>query len=166
MDQIHHTLVTARPEDRAEIEALHALVFGPGRFARTAHRVRESAARDAGFALVALRQGRVIGSIRLTEVLIGHAPALLLGPLAVHPDFQKNGCGSALLDAAVDAARAGGHEVVVLVGDEPYYARTGFRRVPDGRIRWPGPVDPARVLALELVPGALDKARGPIRGRI
>jgi predicted N-acetyltransferase YhbS len=165
MDQIPYTLATARPEDRAEIEALHALVFGPGRFARTAHRVRESAGAQAGFALVALRQGRLIGSVLLTEVLIGDAPALLLGPLAVHPDFQKNGCGSALLEAAVDAARARGDALIVLVGDEPYYARTGFRRVPDGRIQWPGPVDPARVLALELVPGALDGAREPIRGR-
>ena len=165
MDQIPYTLVTARPQDRAEIDALHALVFGPGRFARTAYRVRESAAPDAGFSLVALRQGRVIGSVLLTEVRIGEAPALLLGPLAVHPDFQKNGCGSALLDAAMDAARARGDALIVLVGDEPYYARSGFRRVPDGRIQWPGPVDPARVLALELVPGALDRACGPIRGR-
>ena len=145
MDQTPYTLVTARPEDRAEIDALHALVFGPGRFARTAYRVRESAAPDAGVSLVALRQGRVIGSVLLTEVRIGEAPALL--------------------DAAVDAARARGDALVVLVGDEPYYARSGFRRVPDGRIRWPGPVDPARVLALELVPGALDEACGAIRGR-
>ncbi len=165
MDQTHFTLVLERPEDRAAVEALNDLVFGPGRFARTAYRVREGAAHDASFALVALRQGRVVGSVQLTEVTIGAAPALLLGPLAIHPDFRRKGCGLALLHAAIDAARARGHGLVVLVGDEPYYARAGFRRVPDGRIVWPGPVDPARVLALELVDGALDGACGPIRGK-
>jgi predicted N-acetyltransferase YhbS len=127
--------------------------------------VRESAAPDASVSFVALKEGRVVGAVLLTEALIGDAPALLLGPLAVHPDFQNNGCGFALLNAAIDAARARGHAFIVLVGDEPYYGRLGFRRVPDGRIVWPGPVDPARVLALELVPGALEAARGAIRGR-
>ena len=165
MDQTHFTLVLERPEDRAPVEALNDLVFGPGRYARTAYRVREDAAPDAGFAFVALRQGRLVGSVQLTEVMIGAAPALLLGPLAIHPDVQGKGCGLALLHASVDAARARGPGLIVLVGDEPYYAPAGFRRVPDGRIVWPGPVDPARVLALELEPGALDGARGLIRGK-
>ena len=61
----------------------------------------------------------------------------------------------------LDKAEALGHRLVILVGDEPYYARVGFKRVPDGRIELPGPVDPDRLLYLELTPGALAAGEGP-----
>ncbi len=57
-------------------------------------------------------------------------------------------------------AKALGHELVLLVGDEPYYGRLGFRPVPAGQMMLPGPVDPARFLYLELQPGSLSKAKG------
>ena len=51
----------------------------------------------------------------------------------------------------------------MLVGDEPYYARVGFKRVPKGAIKMPGPADPARILAVELVEGALAGVSGEVR---
>jgi predicted N-acetyltransferase YhbS len=51
----------------------------------------------------------------------------------------------------------------MLVGDEPYYGKCGFKRIPPGRVIMPGPVDPARLLAAELTDGALDGVTGPIR---
>jgi predicted N-acetyltransferase YhbS len=50
----------------------------------------------------------------------------------------------------------------LLVGDEPYYARLGFRRVPRGQITLPGPVDPERLLVVELASGALANYSGPV----
>jgi predicted N-acetyltransferase YhbS len=147
----------AGPDDGAAIAALHERAMGPGRFARTAYRVRE-AARGAfsPFCRVCLIDGRLAAAVRFTEVAIGgKAGVLLLGPLAVDPAFANQGHGRGLVASALEEARAAGVALVVLVGDEPYYARLGFRRVPRGQILLPGPVDPDRLLAAELVPGAL-----------
>jgi predicted N-acetyltransferase YhbS len=62
----------------------------------------------------------------------------------------------------LEAAKAAGHCIVLLVGDAPYYARFGFNPVPKGKLDMPGPVDPARLLAAELVPGALERAAGRV----
>lgn len=151
-----------RPEDSAAIAALHARAMGPGRFARTAYRVREGAAAALSpFCRLSLMGGRLIAAVRFTEACIGGRDgALLLGPLAVAPDAANRGHGRRLVSAALDDARAAGIELVVLVGDEPYYARLGFRRLPRGQIILPGPVDPDRLLAVELRPGALQSFSG------
>jgi predicted N-acetyltransferase YhbS len=158
------TVRQARPEDRAAIGVLHARAMGPGRFARTAYRVREGAAGDfSRFCRVALLGGSLVAAVRFTPVTIGgKAGALLLGPLAVDPDLANRGYGRGLVTAALQDARAAGVALVVLVGDEGYYARLGFQRIPRGRITLPGPVDPDRLLALELRPGALEEFSGPL----
>ena len=82
---------------------------------------------------------------------MGGAPGLVLGPIAVEPAFTSRGIGFDLIAAALDAAREKGDLRVILVGDEPYYRRSGFSKVPKGRLELPGPVDPAnRLLWLEL----------------
>jgi predicted N-acetyltransferase YhbS len=161
------TIRPARPEDSTAISALHARAMGPGRFARTAYRVREGAPRSHGafspFCRMSLLGGRLVAAVRFTAIQIGGKEgALLLGPLAVDPAVANQGYGRGLVTAALEDARAAGIALVVLVGDEPYYARLGFRRVPRGQIAMPGPVDPDRLLAVELVPGAL----GHFRGRV
>ena len=146
--------------DMVEIDDLHDLAFGPGRFARTAARLREGVLPDADLSLVADFGGRVGGSVILTPIRIGATPALLLGPLAVHPDFGRRGVGRTLVRSSLAAAGAAGHGLVLLVGDEPYYGPLGFRRVDPGRVSLPGPVDTRRVLMAELAPGAFDAATG------
>ena len=101
--------------------------------------------------------------MRLTPIRIGETPALLLGPLTVEPPFRTRGIGRALIERALADARAQGHKLVVLVGDEPYYGRAGFKRVPKGRAVMPGPVDPERLLVAELTPDAFDGVSGLIR---
>jgi predicted N-acetyltransferase YhbS len=153
-------------DDAALVSALHARVFGPGRFARTAYRVREGTAPVSRFCRGAFRADRMIASVRLTEVTIGGEPgALLLGPLAVDPDHAGEGWGRKLVSECLGHARQQGIQLVVLVGDEPYYARFGFARVAPGSIVLPGPVDPARILAAELTPGAGARFRGPVAPR-
>jgi predicted N-acetyltransferase YhbS len=100
----------------------------------------------------------------MTPIVIGETPAVLLGPLIVEPVFRSLGIGEALVKRSLESARAAGVTLVLLVGDEPYYGRLGFQRVPPGRIELPGPVDPARVLACELQTGVLEGVSGRVRG--
>ena len=149
------------PSDLEEISALHARVFGPGRFARSAYRVREGTEGVSRFCRGAFFGERLIAALRMTEVAVGgRSGALLLGPLAVAPEFAGQGFGRQLIAETIEASRAAGVKLIVLVGDEPYYGRFGFRVVPNGQVTFPGPADPARILAAELVSGALNDYRG------
>lgn len=149
--------------DAPAIAALHARVFGPGRFARTAYRVREGTGPVTPFCRGVFAGRELVAALRLTEVAIGaEAGALLLGPLVVDAGFTGQGFGRRLIGEAIEAARSAGVRLIVLVGDEPYYGRFGFKPVPPGRIRLPGPVDPRRLLWRELKEGALDRARGAV----
>jgi predicted N-acetyltransferase YhbS len=104
-----------------------------------------------------------VGSVRLSPIRVGKIKALLLGPLTVEPPFREHGIGYALIDRALAEAKARGHALVVLVGDEPYYGKSGFKRIPKGRAIMPGPVDPARLLVCELTEGAFEGVSGLIQ---
>ena len=108
VSDLSFTILTERPEDAGPIERLTERTFGPGRYARTAYRIREQ---------------------------LGHR-----------------------LDLSY-TARVG----TLLVGDEPYYKRVGFKRIPSGTVKLDGPVDPARMLVAELVEGAFKDVSGVIR---
>jgi predicted N-acetyltransferase YhbS len=163
MSDLPLVLESETPDDAEAIEHLNERVFGPGRFARTAYRIRERADPDPSLSFVARVGTLMVGAIAMTPIVIGEAKALLLGPLIVEPVFRSQGIGEALVARSLEAAKAQGCKLVILVGDEPYYARVGFRRVPAGRIVLPGPVDPARLLYCELEAGALEAAQGEAR---
>jgi predicted N-acetyltransferase YhbS len=148
------------PAHDAEIEEINAEAFGPGRFTRAAQRIREGGPHDRRLSFVALSGSNVIGSVRQTPVKAGGGRALLLGPLAVRPAWKNIGIGRRLMAMALDAAKKGGWPAVVLVGDEPYYGPLGFNRMPRNQISLPGPVDPNRVLAHEIEPGAVARLKG------
>jgi predicted N-acetyltransferase YhbS len=157
------TIRRATPEDIAAISALHARVFGPGRFARSAYRVREGKGHLSRFCLVAEGPARLKASLRMTEITIGGVPgAALLGPIAVEPEHRGEGLGTRLVNEALAACRSAGARLVILVGDVPYYGRFGFKPVPAGQIAFPGPVNQTRILAVELEPGALESYRGMV----
>ena len=105
----------------------------------------------------------LVGSVRLSPIRIGESKALLLGPLTVEPPFCERGIGHALIARALAGAKTKGHRLVVLVGDEPYYGKAGFKRIPKGSVTMPGPVDPVRLLVCELADGAFEGVSGPIR---
>jgi predicted N-acetyltransferase YhbS len=163
MTAISFTLAPCAFSDHDRIEHLLDICFGLGRRAKTSYRLREGEQPVEGLSFLA-RTDRVelAGVISYWRVFIGEPaiPALLLGPLAVHPNLQGQGIGRALMRHTLDRAQARGERLVILVGDEPYYARVGFRKVPAGRMVMPGYVDPDRFLYLELVAGALDEASG------
>lgn len=151
------------PDDAVAVERLHERTFGPGRFALTAYRVRERLGHAADLSFTARVGTLLIGSIWMTRITIGRTKALLLGPLTVEPPFRGRGVARALIERALADAKEKGHRLVLLVGDEPYYARHGFVGVPKGRVVMPGPVDPARVLIYELELGAFEGVSGPVR---
>ncbi len=152
------------PDDAEAILRLNERVFGPGRYARTAYRLRETTGPDLDMSFVARVGTLLVGANAMTPIVIGEAPALLLGPLIVEPVFRSRGIGDALVKRSLEEARARGFRLVVLVGDEPYYARMGFKLAPRGRLIFPGPVDQARVLFCELAPGAMEETAGKLRG--
>ncbi len=164
MSELSFTIDTMTASDRETVERLHARAFGPGRFARTAYRIREEAGEGAGPAFVARVGSLLVAAVQLTPIRIGEQRAFMLGPLTVDPPFEGRGIGRALLRRCEAAARAGAVDLILLVGDEPYYRRAGYMRVPAGRLVLPGPVDPMRLLALELKPGVLAEAQGAVRG--
>jgi predicted N-acetyltransferase YhbS len=163
MTDVALTVMPETPADALVIERLHERTFGPGRYARTAFRIREGAAHLLDLSFTARIGTLLVGSVRLTPIRVGETAALLLGPLTVEPPFRERGIGLALMQRALAEAKARGHRLVLLVGDEPYYAKAGFRRIPKGQARMPGPVDPERLLVAELAEGAFAGVSGRIR---
>jgi predicted N-acetyltransferase YhbS len=150
-------------EDQADIDTMLDRGFGLGRRTKTSYRLREGNTRVSELSLV-LRDAElgIIGAISYWPVLIGakKTPALLLGPLIIHHERQGQGIGLSLMRETLLRAKADGHGLVILVGDEPYYARVGFRQLPYGKLSLPGPFEPKRFLYIELRDGSLAEAQG------
>jgi predicted N-acetyltransferase YhbS len=163
-------IVPQSPEDLPAIEALLDVSFGPDRMKKTAYRLREGVEPVEQLSFVAKKDGELVGTIRFWPIVIKSEtasparllPALLLGPIAVEPSLKGQGIGMGLMRTGLAAAKGLGASSVVLVGDLSYYNRVGFSKGPAAGLRMPGPVDPDRLLALELVPGALAGVGGPI----
>lgn len=157
------TLKSADADQLPAIESLLDRAFGPGRLAKSSYRLREGVAPLDELCFVAFDDatGALCGSIQYWPVLLKFddgstpAPALLLGPLAIDPACQGKGVGQALMAHTLTLAAEQGHSAVILVGDEPYYAKAGFSRLGAFGLRLPGPFDPSRLLGRNLQDGAL-----------
>jgi predicted N-acetyltransferase YhbS len=163
MSELSLTILAETANDALAIERLHERTFGPGRFVLSAYRLREHVDHRLDLSFTARIGTLLVGSVRQLPILIGDTKALMLGPLTVEPPFRGRGVGRALLDRALKDAKAKAHHLVVLVGDEAYYSRAGFKAVPKGRMTMPGPVDYSRLLVAELADGAFTDVSGAIR---
>ena len=152
----------AAAKDTPAIEDMLDHAFGLSRRTKTSYRLREGNKPEDGLSLVAHKGGELAGAISFWPLKIGSSgrDALLLGPLVVHWQMQNQGIGLKLMVEGLAKAKAAGHRFVVLVGDEPYYARVGFKKLPEGQLSLPGPVDSSRFLFLELVPDELKNFNG------
>src|SRR6266851_1773107 len=138
MTDLSITITQETTADAAAIERLHERTFGPGRYAKTAYRIREGGPHALALSFIARIGTLLVGSVRLTRVRIGETKALLLGPLTVEPPFRDRGIGQVLIERSLAEAKAKGHRLVLLVGDEPYYGKSGFKRVARGQVTMPG----------------------------
>jgi predicted N-acetyltransferase YhbS len=159
-------MLTIRQEKASDVAAREALLDAayPARSAKPSERLRAGRQPARGLALVAVEDGRVVGTVRLWEVSAGaNRPALLLGPLAVDPTCRRRGIGSMLMRRALATASRRGHRAVLLVGDAAYYARFGFSAERASPLWLPGLSEPHRLLGCELAGGAFDGTRGAIQ---
>jgi predicted N-acetyltransferase YhbS len=163
MNDLSLSILAETVNDAQAIERLHERTFGPGRFVLSAYRIREHVDHLLDLSFTARIGTLLVGSVRQLPVAVGDTKALLLGPLTVEPPFRSRGVGRALLERALGEAKDKGHRLVLLVGDEAYYSRAGFKIVPEGRATMPGPVDYNRLLIAELADGAFDGVSGAIR---
>ncbi len=153
-------LAEERPGDWWEVEQLFDLSFAPGRTLLSSYRLRDGVPPVAPLCLLARQGGAVGGAIRYWPVRVGASPALLLGPVAVHPTHQGEGLGALLIQSSLAKAAGLGHSRVLLVGDAPYYSRFGFGKLPG--VTMPAPTNPDRVLGLPLEAGAWCGIRGRV----
>jgi predicted N-acetyltransferase YhbS len=150
------------PDLNGAILDLTDRAFGPGRYVKTAERLREGSKPLPQLSFVA-RRGKVLaGSVRLWPVVVteDEAPqaAAFLGPIVVDEAFRGQGVGKALIRMALEAADKAGVPAVVLVGAQGFFAPFGFVRA-DG-LSLPGPVDPKRLLI------RYAKSGGSLRGQV
>ena len=158
--------VEIRPEttkDQESIRRVNRQAFGGDDEANLVN-----ALRDGGFveiSLVAAMDGKIVGHILFSRVNIitnvGTADALSLAPMAVLPSHQRQGVGSKLVEAGLDACRDRGHKIVVVLGHPDFYPRFGFSAELAQRLESPFGGDEAW-MALELVPGALSDVEGRV----
>jgi predicted N-acetyltransferase YhbS len=163
MTDLSLTILPETTNDAQAIERLHERTFGPGRYVLSAYRLREHVDHVLDLSYTARIGTLLVGSVRQLPICVGDTKALLLGPLTVEPPFRKRGVGRALLDRALKDGKARGHRLVLLIGDEAYYSRVGFKPVPKGRAAMPGPVDYNRLLVNELAENAFEGVSGAIR---
>jgi len=154
-----------KKEDYWDVEALFDLCFTPSRFALSSYRLREGYPPIKDLCLIAKSEEDLLaGAIRYWPAEIDKKRILFLGPIAVHPTYQGEGLGAALIKNSIKIARELKWKRVLMVGDEIYYGRFGFRKM-DGII-FPPPTNPDRILGIELEDlswrGVLGKVR-PLR---
>jgi putative acetyltransferase len=158
-----------RADDHTAIREIHVLAFdGKGEpEARLVELLRQTPGFVPELSLVAEQDGRVVGHILFTPLIIqstsNPAPALALAPLAVHPEYQNQGIGSALVRHGLNACQQLGHKIVIVQGIPAYYPRFGFTSASKKGLQEPFQVPSEAFMALELVPGALDGVSGMVR---
>lgn len=154
------TIKAETSEHEKFIEELNREAFGPARFTRAAHLIREKGGHDKSLSFVLLLDGDLVGTVRMTPIVVGNANGYLLGPIVISPKTKSLGLGSLLMRHTIEQAKEKHVSFILLVGDEPYYRRFGFFKVAYGKMTMPAPVNPERLLALELSEGAMEEATG------
>jgi len=154
-------LIPDSPDYAASVEALYDEAFGPGRFVKTAERLREGNTKIEPACFLAIDAEGLCGAVRLWPVTVGEkGRAALLGPLAV-PERKRNvGVAFHLMERSIGVCRELGYAAVILVGDESYYSRWNFKEGGVGRFLMPGPVDQRRILIRDLDSARAGKLKG------
>ena len=156
---------TTRPETADDVSAIREVNLAAFPTAEEADLVEALRASDAwieGLSIVTEdAEGAVVGHALLTRCHVDGAPALALAPCAVLPRLQRSGAGSAAIRAGLEAARAKGENIVLVLGHPEYYPRFGFTAASGFGIRASFDVPDEALMALALAPDA-ETPRGTI----
>lgn len=152
-----------QPGDRVRVDRLVDQAFGPGRFAKTAERLREGNRLRLDLSVCAWAGNELVGAVRQWPIRVGADDAIFLGPIAVREDQRSHGLGATLISRACEVATAAGERLVLLVGPASFFEPLGFVPVPLGQVQMPGPVDPRRILWRPLREDGLEGVAGPAR---
>lgn len=154
------------PKDFDAIRKINKKAFKGKNESKLVDALRESEGFIPELSLVAEKAGAVVGHILFSPILIkgpqGETPALALAPMAVLPDFQNQGVGSALIKHGLEECRRLGHKIMVVVGHDEYYPRFGFTRASAKGLTLPFEAPDEVFMALELAPGALAGVSGEV----
>ncbi len=130
-----------RPKDYESVARVVEGAFGDANVARLVDRIRDSEHYVPGLSLVAEREGEIVGHVMFSYVTLrrerDEMPVLILSPLAVTPERQKDGIGSALVKAGIVGAEARNEPLVIVEGIPAYYPRFGFERAREYGIEPP-----------------------------
>src|SRR5579862_1770031 len=152
------------PDDRAAVQEVHTKAFGGPAEAKLVRLICER--QKALISLVATNDGKVVGHILFSKVTIANSPDTFnvvgLAPVAVLPEFQRQGIGSQLIREGLKQCKQAAYDAVVLIGYPAYYSRFGFSRAADFSLQNEYGVHD-EFMVLPLRDGALDGARGMIK---
>lgn len=147
------------PEDEAAIETLMAATFGDARHQRSVWNLRLGAP-VANLCFVQSYEDKIIGSLRYWPIMVGGMRGLLLGPLAVSPEFKGRGFGKELVSHSLDQAKHAGYPFVLVSGEPDYYPQFGFEKASTSSFLWPGFIEAERLQIKWLKPEAKANAPG------
>src|SRR5512139_3660671 len=166
MDKVTQAIIRREePTDIAAIRFVNEQAFGGTAEAHAIDQLRDRGA--ATLSLVATVGDRVVGHLFFSPVTIESSdrswPGLGLAPLSVLPDYQRQGIGTALMNAGLEECRRLGHERVVVLGHPDYYPRFGFVTARPRGINNEYNAPEEAFMILELRPGALTGVTGMAR---
>lgn len=159
-----HTIMTEQIEHAQGIETLYDRCFGSGRFAKTAERLREGNQQLLALSRVAVdMQGDVIAAVRLWPLKVGaFGRAVFVGPVAVDEQYRGSGLGLLLTKECMQHAQQAGWPLAILIGDQPYFGKLGFKNISTSDYPAPGYIPSHRFLGLELEENALAENQGKL----
>lgn len=145
-------------------EAFKGLPFSDENESELIRRLRVSPEYIPELSLVAEYENQVVGHILFTPISIESRnksfPTLSLAPISILPKFQQLGIGSMLINKGHELAKQMGFNSVIVLGHPEYYPRFGYKPISNWPIKSPFDVPDDYFMALELVPGALNRTSG------
>lgn len=146
--------------------AFHDAEFTDHREQFLVQRLRNSTAFIPELSLVATHDGTIVGYVLMTKIVIRNNnrsfDSLALAPVAVLPEYQNQGIGGKLIEEAHRIARALNFASVIVLGHSEYYPKFGYRKATDFGIKLPFDVPDEYCMAIELMPGGLERISGTV----
>lgn len=159
---------TIRPENHSDTAGVYAVNTAAFNGTNEVKLIQDLRAQcDDLISLVAVDDEAIVGHILFSPLTIHDeqkvTPAMSLAPLAVLPAYQKMGVGSQLISVGLEACRAAGHSIVIVLGHLGYYPRFGFQPASRFGIRWEHEAPDEAFMVVGLQPDALQDVKGIAR---